>query len=64
MASEFTSTITDMDGVEELKNEAKKVNEDLKKIIDLDGNLQDTYDISDIIPKVKEANKGDKKDEV
>ncbi len=38
-----------------LKDEVNKLNQDIKKIVDLDGNLQDTYDISDIMPEIEEA---------
>lgn len=46
---EFTSAITDIDEIDDLKNEANKLNEDMKTIIDLDGNEQPTYDISDML---------------
>jgi sec-independent protein translocase protein TatB len=55
-AKEFTSAITDIDEIDDLKNEANKLNEDMKTIIDLEGNEQPTYDISDLIGKNEQRN--------
>ena len=52
-ASDFTSEIIENDDVSDLKSEADKVNDDIKKIVDLEGNLQDTYNISDIMDEIK-----------
>ncbi|PIR38667.1 MAG: twin-arginine translocase subunit TatB [Alphaproteobacteria bacterium CG11_big_fil_rev_8_21_14_0_20_39_49] len=52
-AKEFTSAITDIDEIDDIKKEAQKLNEDMKTIIDLEGNEQPTYDISDIIKEKK-----------
>ena len=49
IGQEFTDAITDMDEVKDLKKEAGKVNEDINMIVDLEGKLQKTYDISDFI---------------
>lgn len=46
---EFAASLTGLEEVSDLKNEVKKVNDDIKRIVDLEGNLQDTYDISDLM---------------
>jgi sec-independent protein translocase protein TatB len=53
VSKEFTDSITEMDEFKDLKEEAKKLNEDIKTIVDLDGNVQRTYDISDIMPEIE-----------
>ncbi len=52
---QFTNTIMEIEEVGGLKNEVRKLNEDIKKIIDLDGILQETYDISDIMPEIEKT---------
>lgn len=54
VAKEFTDSITEIDEIKDIKSEAKKLNDDLKIIIDLEGNKQQTYDISDIMDKSKD----------
>ena len=56
LASDFTSSITDIDEISDLKNEAKKLNNEIRTIIDLDGNEQPTYDLSDVMPNINEKN--------
>lgn len=59
MFKEFTNSIMEMEEIGSLHNEVQKLNNDIKRIVDLDGNLQETYDISDImteIDKTKEKN--------
>lgn len=53
IGKEFTDSISQIDEVTDLKAEAKKLNDDLRTIIDLEGNPQQTYDISDIMPQIK-----------
>lgn len=55
-AKEFSDSITQMDEIQDLKSEAKKLNDDLKVIIDLEGNKQPTYDISDLMNEKKPKN--------
>ena len=57
MFKEFTNSIMEMDEVTSLKDEVKRLNDDIKHIVDLDGNLQETYDISDIMPEIEKAKK-------
>ena len=52
LTNEFTSSISDIDEISDLKEEANKINKDLKTIIDLDGNEQPTYDLSEIIDEI------------
>ena len=52
---QFTDSIMEMEDVGSLKNEVSKLNDDIKRIVDLDGNLQETYDISDIMPEIERA---------
>lgn len=47
LGKEFTSQIDEMVDVVDVKGAAQKINEDLKTIVDLEGNIQPTYDISD-----------------
>jgi sec-independent protein translocase protein TatB len=58
VAKEFTDSITEIDEIKDIKSEAKKLNDDLKVMIDLEGNKQQTYDISDIMVENK-AKKGE-----
>ncbi len=53
VAKEFTDSITEIDEIKDIKSEAKKLNDDLKVIIDLEGNKQQTYDISDLMSEKK-----------
>lgn len=60
MKREMMSVIHSMDqstGISEmhqsLKQEAAAVNQQIRKIVDLDGNLQDAYDLSDLRPDLK-----------
>lgn len=57
MVKEFTDSIMEIEEVGNLKNEVEKLNSDIKRIVDLEGNLQDTYDISDIMPEIEKAKK-------
>jgi sec-independent protein translocase protein TatB len=52
---QFTDTIMEIEEVGGLKSEVSKLNDDIKRIVDLDGNLQETYDISDIMPEIEKA---------
>jgi Tat protein translocase TatB subunit len=54
---ELTSSIKEIDEIKDLKAEVKKLNEDIKTIIDLEGNVQRTYDISDVMPEIEKAKK-------
>jgi sec-independent protein translocase protein TatB len=50
---EMMTVIHDIDhaaGMSDLKQETVQVNQQIRKIIDLNGNLQDAYDLSDIRP--------------
>ena len=49
---QFTNSIMEIEEVGGLKDEVSKLNADIRKIIDLDGNLRETYDISDIMPEI------------
>src|SRR6266568_1890453 len=62
MFKEFTNSIMELEEIGGLKDEVKKLNDDIKKIVDLDGNLQETYDISDIMPEL-EKHKESKREE-
>ena len=55
VSKEFTDSIMEIDEVKDLKEEAKKLNEDIQTIVDLDGKVQRTYDISDIMPEIESA---------
>jgi len=57
MASDFSSSVLDDEHMTDLKGEARKINEDIKTIIDLEGNIQPTYDISDIVDDTKKKDK-------
>ncbi len=57
---EFTNSIMEIEEIGGLKDEVKKLNDDIKKIVDLDGNLQQTYDISDILPEIEKAKEAKK----
>jgi sec-independent protein translocase protein TatB len=57
MGKEFSDSISEIDEVHDLKAEAKKLNDDLRTIIDLEGKPQQTYDISDIMPDIEKHNK-------
>ncbi len=54
---EFSSKFLEIEELDELKQEANKLNADIRKIVDLDGNLQETYDVSDIMPEIEKAKK-------
>lgn len=60
---EFTNSIMEIEEIGGLKDEVKKLNEDIKRIVDLDGNLQETYDISDIMPEIEKAKHASKTQE-
>ena len=53
IGSDFADQIMDNSQMTDLKDEAKKLNDDMKTIIDLDGNEQQTYDISEFLDKDK-----------
>lgn len=59
MAHEFSQEVLKIDEIknihDDLKQEVEKVNNDIKMIVDMDGNLQPTYDISDLLPKEDKA---------
>lgn len=50
--SELTKALLENEDIADVKKEADKINRDLNKIIDLDGNPQETYDISDIMDEL------------
>lgn len=52
---EFTNSIMEMDEINSLQDEVKKLNNDIKRIVDLDGNLQEAYDITEIMPEIEKA---------
>lgn len=52
---QFSDTLLEIEEIGGLKNEVNKLNDDIKKIVDLNGNLQETYDISDIMPEIEKA---------
>ncbi len=55
MFKQFSDALMEIEEVGGLKDEVNKLNQDIKKIVDLDGNLQDTYDMSDIMPEIEKA---------
>lgn len=55
MLKEFTNSIMEMDEIDGLKQEVKKLNNDIKQIVDAEGNLHEAYDISDILPEIEKA---------
>jgi sec-independent protein translocase protein TatB len=61
IARDFTSSLTDIDEISDLKEEVRKINNEMRTIIDLNGNEQETYDLSDVMPQIND-NKA-KKDE-
>ncbi|MCE3232677.1 MAG: hypothetical protein K0R98_934 [Rickettsiaceae bacterium] len=63
VGKEFSNSILEIDEVKDLKNEAKKLNEDIKTIVDLDGQVQRTYDISDIMPELEQHKESKKSKE-
>lgn len=52
---QFSDAVMEIEEIGGLKGEVDKLNADIKKIVDLDGNLQETYDISDIMPEIEKA---------
>ncbi len=61
VSREFTKSILDEGEINSLKKEAEEVNQDLKQIVDLEGNLQDTYDVSDIYDELNRPDSSNKK---
>lgn len=55
MLKEFSNSVMELEDVGGLKKEVEKLNSDIKKIVDMEGNLQETYDISDIMPEIEKA---------
>lgn len=50
---ELTDAILNNEETRSLQEEVKALNKDIKRIVDLEGNLQETYDISDFLPETK-----------
>jgi sec-independent protein translocase protein TatB len=59
LTQELSSAFNEIEPIDDLKKEAEKLNKDITYITDLEGNLQPTYDISDIVKK-PEGNKVNK----
>jgi sec-independent protein translocase protein TatB len=62
-ASEFSQTILNDESTNDLKKEALKLNQDIRQIVDLNGNIQETFsldDLHDVLPK-KNPKKTNKK---
>lgn len=53
LGNQLVSTLDDIEQVSDIKKEVEQVNQDIQKIVDLDGNLQQTYDLSDVMPEVE-----------
>lgn len=53
LGSELASSLNEFEQQSNLRDEAEQLNSDIRTIIDLDGNPQETYDISDIIEELK-----------
>lgn len=57
LQQEFSGTFMDIvdqpefDDLKDLKKEAQTVNKDIGYIVDMEGNLQETYDIKDLMEK-------------
>lgn len=52
MGQEFTASVVEIGDISDLKKEAQKLNEDMRIIIDLEGNPQPTYDLSDVMGEI------------
>jgi len=59
LSKEVTDSFKELDPIDDLKKETEKLNEDIRYIVDLEGNLQPTYDLSDVVtkPEVKKVDK-------
>jgi len=55
LLKEFTDSIMEMEDANGIRDEFRKLNEDIKKITGEDGRMYDSYDISDIIPEIEKA---------
>lgn len=65
-ASEFTQALMGEEGLSDLKKEADKLNNDIRHIVDLNGNLQPTYsldDIKDDLPRQKDKKESPESDD-
>ena len=47
------SSISEIDVVQDIKNDVNEVDSSIKEIVDLDGNIQKVYDISNLMPEIK-----------
>jgi len=52
---EFTDSIMEMEDAGAIRDEFRKINEDIKKITGDDGNIYEAYDVSDIMPEIDKA---------
>lgn len=55
ITSEIIKSFDEDESISDLKNEVNKINKDIKTIVDLEGNIQPTYDISDIMPEIEKS---------
>jgi|GEM_PF-1566397 len=55
LLKEFTDSIMEMEDVNGIKDEVRKLNDDIKKITGEDGKLYESYDIADIMPEIEKA---------
>ncbi len=53
LKGQIISSISEIDGLKELKDELNSTHEEIKTIIDLDGNPQRIYDIEDVKKDLK-----------
>lgn len=53
LANNIVHEVEIMDTTQELQKEAVQINNKIRQIVDLEGNLRDAYDMSDIRPDIK-----------
>lgn len=53
LSNELTSSLNEFEQQHNLKDEVEQLNSDIRTIIDLEGNPQEAYDISDIMQDTK-----------
>jgi sec-independent protein translocase protein TatB len=65
MFKEFTDSVMEMEEAGGIKDEVRKLNDDIRKITGQDGQLYEAFDISDIMPEIERAKQdaGDKQAE-
>ncbi|MDB2414405.1 hypothetical protein N9W34_01385 [Rickettsiales bacterium] len=62
ISEQMLSLASDDKNLGDLKSEAKKINQDIRTIIDLDGIPREAYDIDDIMPELNKSSKNKNND--